>query len=349
MGDDRPVRRRRLNVGFRTTLSLFVTVCLSQCATSPSHEPSPPDLSHIFTERISLKIPEGSLGDAVRLLGEEVKGGFVVMHGTENRPLTGPIQFRGATYSRVAQRLAKMAGCEVDETREYYFIYPSGYESLKAVSLEGKVPQEFAQMTVSVSFGAKTELYTAFAFLSHTLGLTIVADNGVAEARCGELNLHGVSLRSALEAILKSARIPNDTIRIDTTDEYVFFQTAQLPPQPPSQLLNAETLTERQREVLNGTVSVILPLPPGRPGQFERHFGGIPLAEILPSLSRQLGVRVQAEPGLEAFPVNPAVFNEVSRATVMDLLIRQWPVSDFGYSFVEKTLLIHGKSSAADP
>lgn len=328
-----------------SALSVGLATFVLGCATpSPSPEPSTSQ-HHIHTDRVTLVTPKGALGGAVRFLGENTLGGFVVMNGVEERAVESA-QFRSASYSAIAEELAEQADCRVAVNAGYFFIYPEGYESLQAIELRGQLDPRFQDIQVTLVLGADTALYTAFALLGHTLGVSLVADNAVAEASCGELNLAEVSLLDALEAILKSARVPLETIRIEQTADYVFFQSALTEAPAGTMLMNANRLSPEQRAALDRKVNLVLPQSQGDRQRFERYLGGQPLGSVLRPLSNQLGIRVNIAASLARLPVNPMVLNGVSAQDAMDLLIRQWPTDDFGYTMTSEGILIQPRNGA---
>lgn len=287
-------------------------------------------------DKLTLVQAQSTLGETVRRIGEAGGHGLVLMKGIEARPI-GPLKLKRLEISRVAAVLGQSAQCRVQANPGYYFIYPPGYEVLGEVSLAGKLPAAGAVITQQAAFGAGVPLFSVFESISRAERITLVADNAVAGLECGELVLHKLPLLQCLEAILKSARAAGFVV--DATDEYIFVRAAQNP-SPASTLLNRGELSEEQQACLEKRVTVILPEPPIDPSRIALALGPVPLYTVLDSLSRQLGVTVYAEKGLEDIPVNPVVFNNVRVRTVLDLLIRQWPVADFGYEIGEYRLLI---------
>ena len=145
--------------------------------------------------------------------------------------------------------------------------------------------------------------------------------------------------KKALEALLKSARVTPGSFQVDSTPEYTFISAIQNS-NPKMTLLNPETLDAAQNALLDAQVDVALPLPNQDPAHLEIKAGATPLGQVLKTLSQQLGTPVAAEPGLEELPVNPCAFNHVRVRTAVDLLIRQWPVAEFGYELTGGQILI---------
>ncbi len=285
---------------------------------------------------ITITLEAGTLGEAVRRIGLDVGGGLVLMQGIELRAI-GPLEFTEAPYLTAAQHLAKEAACLLEECPSYLFIYPPGYEMLCDLSTEGLLGGPYLNMTAGMAFAAGNRLHTVFAVLSDSMGVPIVGDNAVADAACGELTLAQAPLEEAIEAALKSARVIR--FAIDATDEYIFVY---LPGResPRSFLLNDEPLTAEQQTLLDRRADVTLPLPQTDPAHLEVAPGPEPLRKVLAPLSKQLGVKVMAQRGMEEFPVNPAVLPNIRVQTALDLMLRQWLVPEFGYRVTEEGVVI---------
>jgi len=284
-----------------------------------------------------------TLGEAVRQLGREAGGSAVLMHGIEDK-VVGPFDFRRATHRTVMEALAEAEGCLVQVGPDYTFVHPPAYGLLCDVSTAGLLDPAYAGLEAALAFRAGTPLFSVFAPLSQALAITVVADDAVGDATCGELVLDEMPLASALDAVLKSARVAPNAFHVDSTAEYILVRAAGNV-HPAELLLNAGTLTPAQYARLDARVDVVLPAPqadaahlrvPGRPA---------PLRDVLNVLSAQLGVEIRAESALLEFPVNPVVFTNVRVRTAIDLLIRQWLVPEFGYVFLDDSVLIKRLSS----
>lgn len=289
--------------------------------------------------RVTLQVPAGTASSSVRTIGESIGGNLVLMAGTEERPV-GELNFKRAKPAEVATAIAEAAGLAVQETPDYYFLFPPGYEALVDVSLAGKVPPDFGPPKTDVVFGYGLHLYTVFSWMSYALKCTIVADDAISDARCGELALTQVPLDAAVEAVLKSARV--NKFAVDCTDEYLFIYN---PDNANSReaLLNSNELDSEQQQTLERRVTVILPEAPsaGTPLEIQQYSSR--LGDILDSLSQQLGVTVVAEKGLEELPVNPVVLNHVKLRTALDLIVRQWLVPDYGYQMSHDRIVIRSR------
>ena len=328
----------------RITLFLAFSALLPACRTSPStpvNEPTPIPVAQQVDhsrKKIEWEIEQGPAGLAVRHLGSTSTGGIVLMNGLENIP-AGPYKMKDKHFSTIVEEIAQDIGCEVEAAAGYYFLYPSTYQVLTAVSLPTELHSTFEDMNVTAAFGADTPLYSALALLSRGLKTTLVADNAIAESPIGELSLTNIPLPQALEALLKSARVQAGAFGVSSSKEFVFLHSAR---NGPSRRLHtsADALTPLQRRILNKKVSIALPVAAGG----ELATSATPLGDVLDSLSRQLGVRVQAQSGMESFPVNPVVMTDMRVESAMDLLVRQWLRPEYGYELTETGILIRRTS-----
>ena len=106
----------------------------SPSASATAEAESVQDSAHAAPSKLSFRFKGGTLGSAVRTLGEERGLSLVVMNGIEGRRV-GPVSFRGATPAEVAETLALMAGCRVQQCPDYAFVFPPGYDDLQHVAL----------------------------------------------------------------------------------------------------------------------------------------------------------------------------------------------------------------------
>ena len=287
---------------------------------------------------VTLSQPESTLGEAVMGISRKVGGSLVLMNGIEGRS-AGALEFKGVKFGDVVERLASASGCKYQACPNYWFMYAGGYEPVLDVTVAGKLDAAYAGKAAGMTFGSDTPLYGALALLSDTLGVTIVADNIVAEAKCGTLTLSRIPLQDGLDALLKSARLLPEALQIESTPEYIFIYATQNAT-PASALLNAEALTPEQNALLDKKVDVTLPAPQGDPEHRPMVLGATPLAKVLDTLSQSLGVKVAFEPGLDDLPVNPCALRQVRLRTAMDLLIRQWYQPEFGYRLAGDQIVI---------
>lgn len=277
--------------------------------------------------RIALEAgAQATLGEALRYVGETFGGGAALVAGLEDR--AAPAKGLGRSgFVPGLQRLAEQNNCKIQVTPHYVFFYPEGYEELEALTLAGKVGTPFDTTRASFAIGAGTDLFNALALLSTSLQMTVIADNIVADAWCGEVFLQEAPVSAIVEALLKSARVSPDLIAVESTDDYLFIRSTANQSRSPS-CLNADELTPEQRAILAAPFS--LRLPDTGP---ELSFQAQPatLAQVLPALSRTLGVPVTATENMGRLPVNISVFQGVSAETALDLLVRQWLLPRYGY------------------
>ncbi len=302
--------------------------------TSSKNGPQKPVFSPVtFAHAIS------PAGDLLRDFGEQTSGGFVLMSGLEERAIPA-VDFRNKAYEQVMAHIAEALGCTYKATPYYFILLPSEYKLLENVSFSEKMNETYGNFTASAVFGAKTELFIVFAVLSESLGLTIVADNFIAETHCGELHLPEAPLHVVLEAIIQSARISPDTLVLESTPEYLFLHATRNESET-SLCHDATALTAEQQALLDRPVSLSLP---GIPGEGKEDvifaFQPIPLGDALFPLTEQLGIEVVAQRRLRNIPVNPIIFKNVRLQTALDLLIRQWPVTGFTWELQANRILI---------
>lgn len=290
-------------------------------AASTAEAPAPQTVNPRPDVRLNLDAPT-LLGDFVATLADTTGGSLVVMNGIEYVSVP-PRSWRKTPFERVIKDIAEPANLKVQETPAYFFLYFPGYEALESVSLDGRLDPAFAATTASIGFGYRTTIFEALAFMSSSLGITLLADQVIGDAQLGALNLAESPLHVCLAALLKSARVPSEAFDVQSTPEYVFLHARSNPPR--ETLLNPLELSPSQTEFLDQKVTATVPSSPINISQVGK------LQDALPSLSRQLGVEVKAQPGLEQLPVEPGVFRDVRVRTLLDLMIRQWPVPDFGY------------------
>ena len=308
-----------------TVPALILLVSLLGACVSKSEKPPTPHSTTDPRPLVTFNQPSNSFETTVRLVSEQVGGGLVLMSGIETRR-TPPMKCRNLPYLDFVRQLAEGAGCAFADCPHYCFVYPPGYESLLDLATEETLDASYANLSVSMTFSFDTPLFEACSLVSHTLGVSIVTDNIVAEARCGSLTVPEIPLAECLNAMLQSARVPKGRFKIDSTPEYTFIysvdnrspRTALLGEEPPGTMLDAR-------------VDVVLGIQLKGGGHLSVAPAASRLGDTLDTLSRQLGVTVTAERGLEALPVSPYVLNGVRVRTALDLLIRQWPVPGFGY------------------
>jgi hypothetical protein len=315
---------------------------LAGCATTPD-EPAAGSPEAGYPARLTLALQDPTFGEAVRRIGEEMGGRFALMNGLEDRPL-GPVSFVNADLDAIAEELAQQGGVAMQTLPAYTFYFAPGYEPLAQLQVAGQLPVRY-QMPVTVRFGAGVPLYAALAWLGEAYGVTLVADNAVAQAACGELALRDVPLAAALEAMLKSARVAG--VRVEASADYVFLM-APANPNPPSALLNP-TLPAAKEELLARRVTLHLPAPPTEPGRLEAAAGARQLGDVIDTIALQLNTPIVATAEAQRLPVNPAVMVEVSMRTALDLLVRQWLSAGYGYDITRDRIVIRSRRPGETP
>jgi len=329
------------------TVLLLLTVCVlltfcGGCRTSkePDTLQRPASGKHLPSGKISFAHETLPLGDVVRHLGETIGGRLALMAGLEEYPVRG-MEHRKVSFGEIAEYLAASAQAQALELPQGWFICPPGYELLTETRIADRLPARYTGIKATVAFGAKTPLYNVFSVMSENLGINIVADNYLTEARCGELFLDDAPLADALEMILMSARIPSSELVVEATDEYILFTSARNPRTAPA-LLNPEAAEDPAvAAILERTVPVVALPSPGA-NLVETAFSGrpAPLREILTPLTRQLGVPVAAYRNMGDIPITPCLLRNVRVRTVIELLLRQWPVDTFGYEASPDRILL---------
>ncbi len=281
----------------------------------------------------------GPLGDMLRGFAEANSGGVVLMSGLEERAAP-EVTLRRVAYEDAIAQFAAAIDCDYFSSPHYYMIVPDEYASLQDLQLAQGLDNRYATMRVAAAFGAKTPLYTVFSVLSGSLGITIVADNFLAELRCGELALAEAPLGAVIEAVLQSARIPPDGVVAESSSEFIFLRAARNV--GPTSMLIASALPDAETQaVMERVVSLSLPhaaIVNQPQGAFLSE--PIPLHEALTPLTEQLGVEIVARRRLADSPINPCVMTGIRLGTALDLLIRQWPLAEFGYEVQPNRILI---------
>ena len=341
----------RMLIGMKKLAALLLTAGLSVAgclttATGPSSGEDeaetalpPSDARPVVT----LTQPTRALFDVVNIVSKEVGGSLVLMDGIETLT-TGPLELSEAPFETFVERLAADTACAFHVYPNYCFVFPPNYRGLLDVSVAGILDPSIEELTAAMTFSFQTPLFEVLALLSHTLGITLVADNIVADAQCGAMTLVEIPLQDCLDAALKSARVAQDAFLVDSTPEYTFLYAVGNT-SPRVTLLEPEKLDASQNALLDSEVTVVLGATPGAEVAMQIDPGATSLGDVLASLSQQLGVEVTAEEGLAELPVNPCVFNRVRLRTAMDLLIRQWPVDEFGYQLDQSRVVIRSRES----
>lgn len=315
------------------TLSLFF---VAGCATtgqpkSGGEATARTNVVTTATGRVTLEQGPESLANTARSLGVQKSGGIVVMHGLGFESLPA-LSWKDRKFEDAVHELAGHAGSGLSMAAGYAFLHPMGYEVLNAWDTAKVIPPALAQQQVAIAFGNGTKLSSAMAFLSQVSGQSILVDNAVADARTGEVWLPTLPLSSVLDAILKSARVPPESVAVESAEGLVFIRSRGN--------RSAPLLLGAQDDSLNKRVSVFLPKGPENDGPFPFYFNAIPLGELLPTLSRQLGVPVTAGAEFEVLPVEQSVWMNQPREQVIKYLIAQWPAPGIGYRWDGQGIVI---------
>lgn len=331
------------------TASLIACVALlaftSGCATSEKSKTTPAaDMESALVapsfSSVNFEHSIAAIGDVIRAFGEQVGGGIVLMSGLEERAAPALV-FRQMPYQEAVAEIAGSIECDYIHTPHYYMILPPEYQVLQNMQIGNALDARYATLSASVAFGAKTELYKVFAVLGESLDITIIADNIIAEARCGELFIDTAPLSVVLQSLLQSARIMPDSAVVESTPEYIFIRSVQNVGAA-QRLLNSTAISQEQRTLLNRSVSLSLP---NRTTSAQAAFASkpIPLSDALSPLTEQLGVEVVAQRRLADIPINPCQMNAITLETALSLILRQWPLPDFGFEMQEGRILIREK------
>ncbi|NUM55565.1 MAG: hypothetical protein HUU46_18120 [Candidatus Hydrogenedentes bacterium] len=289
--------------------------------------------------RVTIGPEAATLGDVIRSMGTQTGGNIVLMNGVESR-VVRDLQIKRRPIRDAATTVAAHGGLAMEEHPQYYFLFPEGYEQLLNVTLSGRLDERYRDMKTDAVFGSGLPLCSVFMWMGYALRVSIVADNSIGDARCGELALAQAPLETAIEAILKSARVA--AVQAESTPEFIFLSTPANT-NPASALLDEASLGDKHRAVLDRKVTLALPYPLRTGQRMELPLNPSRLVDVLPALTEQLGVRVVAEKGLEQFPVNPCYLREVSVKTAMDLLIRQWLEPNYGYQVLDDRIVVRSR------
>jgi hypothetical protein len=301
-------------------------------------EKSAPEAKPVKPKKTSITIEASAmqLGDVVRRVGEQAGGNIVLMGGVEGR-IARHLEIKRRSLADAVPMIANAGNVAVEKHPHYFFFFPEGYEQLLNVSLAGRLDARYREIKTDAVFGSGLPLCSVFMWMSYALKVSIVADNSVGDAQCGELALKQVPLEIAIEAILKSARVA--AVQVESTPDYIFFSTPQNT-NPKSALLEESSLDEQQKALLGKQVTLALPYPLRTGQPLELPLRPSPISDVLAALSEQVGVRVVVEKGLEKFPVNPFFVKNITLREALDLLVRQWLEPNYGYQVLADRIVI---------
>ena len=327
-----------------TLSALSLTVVLSACATttpkteSPAEDPPTPapqvtapfsqfNQNNSDSTSASTSKSKTSLGTVVRDLNETGGLSLVLMNGLENIQVSKE-GTEGVAPKDSLEFLLRSYQLTRYSTDHYTFIYAPEYEVLTTLQLAKQLPKKYTQTRVDIAFGANTPLFSALALISHSTGLTLLADQAMGDSLCGELNLLDTPLPLALEALLQSARIQPDALKVRSSNDYIFLHSAAHPLRAKVQLA---TISEAMKKELQekSSISLMVYTPAGN--EVSSQLGSSKLNTVLSELSLQLGISVKAEGKVNQLPVNPMVMNNLPRETVLELFLHQWMLPIFAY------------------
>jgi len=301
-----------------------------EATTAPTPAPPPP-----APGRVTLEAEVAILNETVREMGRQEAGGIVLMHGVGFETIP-EVDWNREPFDDALEEILFKADLLAKRRPYYSFVFPPGYEALTNIDMTKLLPSDFSQASASVALGDGTFMSSALALLSHSTGITIVADNAVGAARTGELWLPTAPLPEVLDAILQSARVVMRDLIVEPSYPYVFLRTDR----PQRETLLSPNLTNDQRAWLMERATVYLPQPPATPDRLPVAAEATTLEEALPQLSAQLGRRVTIDPTLRELPVSQCAFIDLPRGNILDLLIRQWLVPRFGYEVSDAGVVI---------
>ncbi len=276
------------------------------------------------------------LATLVRRIGQDYGRNIVLMNGLEYY-VAGPYELKKLAPDKLVETIAADTGMSLTRLPKYDFIHPPGFESLAQYSPSTRLDRRTAYSTTNIRIGADTPLYGALALLSHSLRTTLVADNIVAAALCGEMNLQDVTFGEGFDALLRSARLTDATCAVRVEDGAVLLHS---PRAELRETVLVNTGSTPRPASLDRIVSVYLPAPPNDPRTLLEDSGAVPLAQCARSIADQLGMRVEFDRNCEKLPVNPCVMVGVSAETAVRLLIQQWPLPHYGFTATEESIRI---------
>lgn len=277
--------------------------------------------------------PESDLGGLVRSYARDHRLDVALMNGLEQTHVDS-LGAKRRGYSRADfEKVVRAAGGKLHDSGAFTLIVPESpmYGPLTRYTLTERIDPAYASVKAVLQIGSGTPIYNALALLGYVLDRTIIADNTIAEQPTGEIALFDVPLAAAIEAILKSARVPEEAIAVASTREFILIHS---PATRPTIRDTAEIPAYLSRRV-----SVTLPNPVLDQGQFPAS-EVMPLHAVLNSLARQFDIPVEVDERLRDLPVTPTHMSRVSIATALDLLLAQWPVNDISIDAQSERIIV---------
>lgn len=314
----------------RALTLLGVLFSLAACKTTGTTGGPEPGLPG-KPDTITLDLPQTALSEVVRLSGETARTNLVSMRGIGQHAVP-PLKTKAMSAKAFARHLAGAVDMQLHDAGDYAFLFADDrYALLLEWDLSGTLPDVYRTTRVSLAIGDGLHLYNALGLLGSSLGMTFVADQVVAESRCGELTLDDVPVSVCLEALMQSARVVPGAVQVIADDTSVLFAASgrevpktylQVSGEGP---LPGDILAHLQRKA-----TLVLPRATGDAG-FTVYQGSTPLGELTEALAAQLGLPVYARDGAEDLPVNPCAIHGLPMQTALDLICAQWPSSLFSY------------------
>lgn len=325
--------------------ALACLLALASCAggpdradTRPAPGRAPAPAAWSDATRIGYASLNTTLDQAVRFLGENYGVGLVTLQGMDVRAVPA-LETDRMPFGEFVAWLAESVESQALRESHYYLLVPPGYELLLQTRIDAPLPAAHEAAMLGAAFGFNTRLYNAFASLGHSLGMTIVTDNILGEQRVGELNIPNAPLPRVIEALLRSARVTPGGFRVEVGERHVFLVAG--PNQSRANpLLNPTPPTGAQRRMLERRVNLDLPAAPPDADRVAFSVAPITLAEALPTLSAAMGVSVMATVEVADLPVNPCTMRDIRIGDALNLIVRQWPLPNFGYEVRDDGIVI---------
>ncbi len=279
------------------------------------------------------KWQDKELGGLVRSYAQNHRVDLALMNGLEALPVEAPGPKYRNNSKEYFEKAVLGAGGVFHDSGPFRFIVPESplYGPLTRYSLTGRIDPGYAGVNATLQIGSGTPIYNALALLGYVLDRTIIADNTIADQPTGEIGLFDVPMTGAIEAILKSARVPEEAFAVLSTKEFILIHSPATAPK----IRDTATMPD----YLSRRMSLTLPTPTLNERQFPAS-EVMPLHAVLASLARQLEVPVEVDRSLRDLPVTPMHMSRVTIATALDLLLAQWPVNDIAIDTTAERIIV---------
>jgi hypothetical protein len=282
----------------------------------------------ISKKKYSFVLSEQNLALTIQAAGKEIGANWALMNGIEVTPFTG-LTIKNATEEEISEKIAVQAKLETQLIGSYRFFYPKEYiDLLPTNDADSEWSTKYSKNKIGLAFGADTPLSSILATLGQSLEMTFVADQTISDSLSGEISFKNISIQDALSGVLLSARIPLDSILFEHSDEYVFIHSVRNPARPNYQIAppNAQNQQKLAKLCTINLAHVIVD-ESGANARYRK------LSEVAQQISEQINIPIDYDPALKDFPITPMYIHETTRQHALELLLRQWPVPQFGYSF----------------